>query len=221
MSGGGRPWASRADVLLLTEVEDRRRAELLASAAGMAYVVVLRDSDTDTAIASRAPMRNAQRLTIDPPGRLQSNDSNILSAETDLGGYPHQVVVTHWGIRDANDVLFEPWKSSPSRLQAVQAILGSLTPQRTAIAIIGGDLNAYSGIGPQDQPGATVEVTWLSNEMKDAFATLGLPNDAHCSNQRIDYVFVRGPYAPFKYEACFSEAEPSDHRFILVTLIAE
>jgi endonuclease/exonuclease/phosphatase family metal-dependent hydrolase len=216
----GRVLGSMADVLLLTEVADRRRAEIVANSAGMPYVVVLRDSDSDIAIASRTPLRDVQRQTIDPPGALSSNDSNILSAQTDLGGYPHQVVVTHWGIRDANDELFGPERSSPSRGQAAAAILQLIAP-RPAIAIVGGDLNAYSGIGPQVQSGSTAEVDLIRTRMVDAFAALGLPEAAHCSNQRIDYVFVSGPYAPVAYEACFADSSPSDHPFVLVTLVAD
>lgn len=164
-----------ADVLLLTEVEDRRRAEVMASAAGMPYVVVLRESDSDLAIASRAPLRDVQRRVIDPPSRLASNNSNILYAQTDLGGYPHQVVGTHWGIRDADDELFPPNRSSPSRLRAAETILELLVPP-PAIGIVGGDLNAYSGLGPQDHDddsstpdfqGSTTEVDLLRGSLTD------------------------------------------------------
>lgn len=214
----GQTLGSQADILLLTEVRDRRVAELLASAAGKQFVT----DYAGLAIASRAPLRNVRRETIDPPGRLTSNDSNILSAQTDLGGYPHQVVVTHWGIRDANDEEFGPERSSPSRLQAAETILNLLEP-KPAIVIVGGDLNAYSGIGPQEfGPGVgTAEVNLLRSELTDTFEFLALPNERHCSNQRIDYIFVRGPYRPIRYEACFLDAAPSDHPFVLVTLAAQ
>ena len=49
---------------------------------------------------------------------------------------------------------------------------------------------------------------------------MNLANGAHCSNQRIDYIMVSGPYVPVKYEACFSDASPSDHPFVLTTFEA-
>lgn len=226
----GRNLGSRSDILLLTEVLDRRIAELVAGAAGMAHVVTLRDAYyCDLAIASRAPLRNVQRKIIDPPGTLTSNDSNILSAETDLGGYPHTVVATHWAIRDTNDVFFAGHQPSPSRLLAAQAILNLLPPQ-PAIAIVGGDLNAFSGYGPQDTDndpqtpdfvGGTPEVERLYTRLADPFVVLNVPNAEHCSNGRGDYVLYSGPYAPVRYEACFPDDEPSDHPFVLVTLVPE
>jgi hypothetical protein len=220
---------AKADVLLLTEVEDRRRAELVAGAAGMPYVAVLRETDSDIAIASRAPLRNIQRRVIDPPGRLTSNDSNILSAETDIGGYPHTVVATHWGIKGANDVQYDGHQASPARLEAAQAIL-SLLPPAPAIAFVGGDLNAFSGFGPQDHDnnlatpdwiGGTPEVALLYTRLKDPFVVLQIPNAEHCSNGRGDYVLYAGAYAPVAYQACFPEDEPSDHPFVLVTFVPE
>jgi hypothetical protein len=225
----GRNLGSLADVLLLTEVEDRRIGELVAGAAGMAYMVLLRDSNADVAIASRAPLRNVQRKVIDPPGTLSSNDSNILSAETDLAGYPHAVVATHWGIRDANDVPAPGHEPSPSRLLAAQAIL-DLLPPPPAIALVGGDLNAFSGYGPQDHDGdlqtpdfvgGTPEVARLYTRLADPFVLLGVANAEHCSNGRGDYVLYCGPYAPVRYEACFAHDEPSDHPFVLVTMVPE
>lgn len=163
----GKRLGSQADILLLTEVEDRRRAELLAFAAGMPYVVVLRETDSDIAIASRRPLRSVNRQTITPPNsRLGSAQSNILSAVTELDGYPHQVVVSHWGVRDANDVSVGPIGDSPSRQETVNAILGLLaSPPATVIA--GGDLNAYSGVGPQHSPGASPAITRLRSNLVD------------------------------------------------------
>jgi endonuclease/exonuclease/phosphatase (EEP) superfamily protein YafD len=221
--GWGQFLNNRVDVLMLTEIPDRRRAELLANAAGLPYVVMLQEGYyADVAIASRTPLRNVQRQVIDPDpsGGLDSAHSNILSAETDIRLYRHQIVSTHWGIRDANDVPADAWRSSPARLEAANAILALLNPP-PAIAIVGGDLNAYSGIGPQRQPGATDEVAQLSRALTDPFVTLGIANELHCSDQRIDYIFVRGAYVPTSYEACFEEALPSDHPFVLVTLVAD
>lgn len=222
----GQQLGAKADVLMFTEVVDQRRAELLANAAGMSNVVKMNGGDV--AIASRTALYNIQTRVIDPPGRLSSNNSNILSAQSDIAGFPHQFVVTHWGIRDANDVPMGPEISSPSRLLAAQAIVG-MTPTSSRLAFVGGDLNAYSGFGPQDHDGepatpdfvgSTNEVDLLRTWFVDPFIGMNLTNDAHCSNQRIDYVMARGPYVPVKYEACFSEALPSDHPFLLITFEA-
>lgn len=222
----GQQLGAKSDVLLLTEVLDQRRAELIADAAGMAHVFKL--ADGDVAIASRTPLYNIQTRIIDPPGQLTSNNSNILSAQSDIGGFPHQFIATHWGIRDANDVLFPAHTSAPSRLRAAQAMIG-MTPASSRVVFVGGDLNAYSGFGPQDHDGdpatpdfagSTTEVDALRTRFSDPFITMNLANDAHCSNQRIDYVMTSGPYVPVKYEACFSEAGPSDHPFLLITFEA-
>jgi endonuclease/exonuclease/phosphatase (EEP) superfamily protein YafD len=205
-----------ADVVLLTEVRERRVAELIGTAAGRPYVV----SYDDLAIVSRAPLRNVKQRRVDPgPGRLGSRFSHILSAESDLGGFPHQLVVTHWGIRDANDQLVPPETSSSGRTQAANEVLALLTSDDIPV-IVGGDLNAYSGQGPQRVPGVgTSEVQVLAGRLTDAFAAVGAADDAHCSDQRIDYLFSRGPIAPMSYTACFPFATPSDHPFVAVTYV--
>lgn len=222
----GNTFGSKVDILLLTEVEDLRRAQLVASAAGMQHVVVLQDTDSDVAIASRTPLRNVERRSIIPSGRLGSRKSNILSAISDIGGYPHQLIVAHWGIRDDGDVSFPPNVSSPSRLAAAHTILSLLSPQ-PAIVIVGGDLNAYSGVGPQDVDndastadvvGGVEEIDILRSRLVDSFSNPGL---THCSNQRIDYVLIRGQYVPTAYESCFSNPYPSDHPYVQVTLEAQ
>jgi len=222
----GQQLGAKADVLMLTEVIDQRRAELLANAAGMAHVVKMNGGDV--AIASRTPLYNVQARVIDPPGRLSSNNSNILSVQSDIDGFPRQFVGTHWGIRDANDVLMGADTSSPSRLLAAQEIV-SMAPLSSKLAFVGGDMNAYSGFGPQDNDGnsatpdfvgSTNEISFLRTRFSDPFIIMNLANDAYCSNQRIDYVMTGGPYIPVKYEACFSDASPSDHPFVLVTFEA-
>ncbi len=217
---------SKADVVMFTEVPDQRRAELLANAAGMAHVVMM--SGGGVAIASRTPLYNIQTRVIDPPGHLLSNDSKILSVRSDIDGIPHQFIGTHWGIRDANDVLMPANTSSPSRLLAAQAIVG-MVPTSSSLVFVGGDMNAYSGFGPQDHDGnsatpdfvgSTNEVNLLLARFSDPFITMNLANEAHCSNSRFDYVMVGGPYVPVKYEACFTEASPSDHPIVLITFEA-
>jgi len=222
----GTVFGSIADVLLLTEVEDLRRAQLIASAAGMNHVVALRDKDSDLAIVSRTPLRNIERRTISPPSAYPSGNSNILSAMSDIDGAPHQLVVTHWGIRDAGNVEVYPWTASPFHLAAATTILGLLSPA-PQISIVGGDLNAFSGVGPQDPDsdpstpdiaGGVPAIDLLRVNLTDTFSAL-LPNATHCSNQRIDYVFIRGGgYVPSAYEACYSNPFPSDHPYVLVTL---
>jgi hypothetical protein len=211
----GRDLGNLADVLLLTEVPDQRRAELLAQAAGMGHVHKM--SNGDVAIASRWPLRDIQEQVIDPPGRLSSNNSNILSAVIDIAGWPHRFIATHWGIRDANDVLAPADTSAPARLQAAQAITALAVPSPAEV-FVGGDLNAYSGFGPQEPPGSRVstqEASWLRDRFNDAFTAMRKGDGDHCSNQRIDYVMARGAYTPVLYEAC-RNASPSDHPFVLV-----
>ena len=206
----------KADVLLLTEVEDRRRAELIANAAGMTNVVL----HGDVAIASRGPIRNVDRYTVDPPNSsLGSAESNLMVAETDLGNYPHQVAVAHFGIRDANDELFEPWRSAPGRLEAAQKIIAEIDQRNNADpVIVGGDFNAYSGVGPQDRPGATAEVTTLRNRFTDPLTVLNVP-DADLCGGRIDYILVTG-YVPTSYKQDCTANEPSDHPMVLAVIEA-
>jgi endonuclease/exonuclease/phosphatase (EEP) superfamily protein YafD len=209
----GKELGSQADVLLLTEVRDRRTAQILAAAAGM-HVLLMNDETAGLAIASRGPIRKISEHVVEPGG------STILAAWTDLDGYPHQVVVTHWGFRDAQGRRFAAHESMPARVQAADRILAVLAPP-PAIAFVGGDLNAYSGVGPQREPGGTAEVARIASEMTDSFVSLRMTDDRHCSDQRIDYVFSRGPVVPRRYEACFTGATPSDHPFVLVTYEAQ
>lgn len=204
-----------ADVLLLTEVPDLRRAQLLAQAAGLPHVHKM--GQGDLAIAARWPLRAIREQVIDPPGWLSSNNSNILAATVDIDGWPHQFIATHWGIRDANDVLAPADTSAPSRLQAAQAI-GALALAPPADVFVGGDLNAYSGFGPQEPPGSRVstqEMDWLRAHFNDAFTAMQKADSDHCSNQRIDYVMARAAYTPVLYDAC-RNGSPSDHPFVLV-----
>ena len=92
----------------------------------------------------------------------------------------------------------------------------------------GGDLNAYSGVGPQDNDGlpgtpdfvgSASEIDFLRTRFSDPFIRMNLGNGDHCSNQRIDYIMSSGPYVPVKYETCF-DATPSDHPFVLITFEA-
>jgi endonuclease/exonuclease/phosphatase (EEP) superfamily protein YafD len=211
----GQQLGRHANALILTETPDLRRAQLVADAAGLPHVVFF----NDVAIVSQAPIRDVKRHRVDPPGNLTSNDSIILAAQTDLGGYPHQIIGTHWGIRDANDELFPAERSAPGRIEAAKKIVEMLDPS-VPVTFVGGDLNAYSGVGPQRVPGSTAEVDLLRGALTDPYIAMSEPNDRHCSDQRIDYVMFRGPVSPIRYSACFPEAGPSDHPFVLVTFSA-
>lgn len=202
----GQQLVSQADVAFLQELPDERRAQLVTSWAGMPYFAYF----VNTAIASRAPLRNVTRRDI--------NGSIIISAETDLEGYPHQIIGVHFTTNDANGKV-KPWLSSAWRVKASNELLGLLKPP-PGIVIVGGDFNAYSGVGPQIEAGATTEIDLLRAALTDVYSALGLPDEAHCSNQRIDYIFVRGPYSPAEYKACFPESEPSDHAFVWARLEA-
>ncbi|MFD6313216.1 endonuclease/exonuclease/phosphatase family protein [Streptomyces nigra] len=210
----------KADVLLLTEVEDRRRAELIAQAAGMPNVVLKQDRDSDLAILSRGPIRHVHRYTVDPPNsRLDSAQSNLMVAETDLGNHPHQVAVAHLAIRDANDELFEPWRSAPGRLEAAQRIIAEIDRRSSNDpVIVGGDFNAYSGLGPQERPGATAEVSALRHRFTDPLTVLNVPDTDLCG-VRIDYILLSG-YAPTSYKQDCTANEPSDHPMVLAVLEA-
>lgn len=220
----GNELGSRADVWLLTEVIDQHHAEMVATAAGLPFVEKMPDGDV--AIASRTPLRNVQVGKIVPRGVLTSRISHMISADTTIAGTTHRFVSTHWGIRDDGDALFGPDHSSPSRLRAAQVVLDMLgTP--AGLAFAGGDMNAYSGVGPQDHDndgntpdfiGHMSEVDWLRTVLRDPFMELQIPNDQYCSNSRIDYVMVTGSYVASKFEACFGGSpSPSDHPFVLVT----
>lgn len=212
----GRYLRDKADVLLLSEVVDLRRAELIANAAGMTNVV----RHADVAIASRGPIRDVYRYTVDPPGsRLDSANSNVLVAETDLGNFPHRVAAAHFGIRDANDELFEPWRSAPGRLAAAQRIIAEIDRRDSAApVIVGGDFNAYSGLGPQDRPGATTEMTTLRARFTDPLTVLSVPDTDLCGG-RIDFILVTGN-VPTSYKQDCTANEPSDHPMVLAVIEA-
>jgi endonuclease/exonuclease/phosphatase (EEP) superfamily protein YafD len=197
----GETLVSQADVAFFQELPNEQRAQLVAPAAGLPYVAYLEN----TAIASRAPLRDLRRLNVD--------GSIIIAATTDLGGHPHTIVGAHFNAR------VRPWEMSTSRVAAARELL-ALLPPAPGIVLAGGDFNAYSGIGPQVMAGGTPEIDMLRAAMTDVFSALGLPDDAHCSNQRIDYLFVRGSYTPNEYKACFPESTPSDHPFVWARLVA-
>lgn len=218
---------SKADVLLLNEVIDHRIALLLANAAGMPFVHKM--SDGDVAIIAREQLYNIQEHKVAAPGNnnLGSNYSSILSAVINIAGYPHQFYSTHWAIR-SNDTLYPAHWSSTARLLAAKKIIDTALPL-PEIVIIGGDLNAFSGYGPQDHDenqgtpdwvGPTAEVELLRNRFRDPFVEINMTNNDYCSNKRIDYILVDGPYVPVRYEACFAEASPSDHPLVIVTFEA-
>lgn len=198
-----------ADVVLLTEVPARRRAEVLAGAAGMPYVGTLQDNFfTDVAIASRFPLRDMTRLRVSSGPR--GNDSNILSAMSDIGNFPHQFVVNHWATRDADGVDGGPRVSIAGRLDAASAVIGLLATDDIPI-VVGGDLNALA---------ETAEVRqFTTTGLSDAFVALAAPPEAHCFDRRIDYLFSRGPMVPSSYDGCEAFASPSDHPFVVVTYL--
>lgn len=219
----GRELGSKADIWLLTEAMDQRRAELVAQTAGMPYVV--KSPQGDVAIASRTPLQNVQTRMIEPSGTLTSKNSHVIAADTVIAGTPHRFISTHWGIRDSNNALFPAQFSSPSRLLAANAVL-ELAGNPPGIVFVGGDMNAYSGSGPQDHDNdpttnplflATAEIAQLYSVFRDPFKEMQIPNEQYCSNQRIDYVLVTGPYVGKSFEACHGNAPaPSDHPFVLV-----
>jgi hypothetical protein len=218
----GRELASLTDVILLTEVPDQRRADLVAAGAGFAHAVKM--ADGDVAIVSRTPLYDVRTRTITPRGWLTSRLSHVMSARTNIHGAAHQFIVTHWGIRDEGDVLPGADRSTPARLQAPQAVLSFAVSD--VPVFVGGDMNAYSGAGPQDHDGdastpdvtnGTDEIALLRTRFRDPFVDLGVTNDRYCSNSRIDYVMNAGPTVPVSYEACFTGASPSDHPYVLAT----
>jgi hypothetical protein len=226
----GRELGSKVDVLMLEEVLDQRRAELVAHAAGLPHV--LKMSNGDVAVASRTPLYNVQMRTIDVPGRLTSSDSHILSVQTNIEGAPHQFIAAHWSIRDGDtDADQRPAHvSSPFRLQAAQA-MAALVSSSGIPVFAGGDFNAFSGVGRQDHDdndntpdfvGSTTEVDFILTKFTDPFIALGVSD--FCSNKRIDYVLMAKPssYYPVSSETCpfFTPALPSDHPFVLATFEA-
>jgi hypothetical protein len=133
------------------------------------------------------------------------------------------------GVRDLHAIASAvAQQRAPSRLLAAQTIINLISPS-SRVVFVGGDLNAFSGFGPQDHDdnpatpdfsGSTAEVDLLRGRFIDPFVVMKQTNDVHCSNKRIDYVMASGAYIPIKYEACFREATPSDHPFVLVTFEA-
>jgi endonuclease/exonuclease/phosphatase family metal-dependent hydrolase len=199
----GQTAASQADVIFMQEVPDQRRAELVATSAGMSHLIYY----INTAVASRARIRDVKRRDV--------SGSIIVSGVTDLRGWPHQVVSVHFTTHGSPGNV--PWLRSQLRVDAANETLSLLAPA-PEIAIVGGDFNAYSGVGPQIQSGSTEEMDLMRARLRDVYTTLGLADDQHCSNQRIDYILIQGPYVPTAYNACSGLGTPSDHPFVLATL---
>ena len=219
---------AQADVWVLTEIMNLADAQFIGNAAGLPFVSM--HPNGDVAIASRTPLTNIQSRQIDPPGRLSSGISNILSVETSIDGVMHQIIGTHWGIRSANDTLLCACNSDPDRIQAANTILALAFGSTAPAKFVAGDMNAYSGFGPQDHDGdpltpdfvgSTAEVDLLRSVFVDPFVFLNKDNSSVCSNQRIDYVMVKGRYQATQYNANFcNEASPSDHPFVMATFEA-
>lgn len=224
----GEQLGAMADVWVLTEVKSLTEAQFIANAAGMPHVKM--HPGGDIAIASRTPLYGEQIRTIDPPGNLTSGLSNILSVTTTIDGVAHQIIGTHWGIRGAADRQLCACESDLHRLQAAQAILDFTNASTAPAKFVAGDMNAYSGFGPQDHDGdsntpdfvgSTTEVDLLRSLFVDPFVFLNKDNSSVCSNQRIDYVMAKGAYRPTDYNANFcNAASPSDHPFVIATFEA-
>lgn len=124
------------------------------------------------------------------------------------------------GIRDARDEHFEPWRSAPGRLDAARQIIAEVDRRDPADpVIVGGDFNAYSGLGPQEVPGAvTAEVTTLRDRFTDPLTVLTVP-DADLCGWRIDYILVTGN-VPTSYKQDCTANEPSDHPMVIALIEA-
>jgi len=205
------------DVLLLNGVPDRRRAELVATMAGLPHLALLREENTDVAILSREPLIDVRRQVVTPDGQLPARLSAVVGADAVFENYPLRIIAAHFGTLEAQDQYAGPETSSLSRFLAAEAIVEML-PRKPGPAIVGGTLNAYSGVGPQMQPGVgTAEIALLSERLLDSFAWLKRSDGAHCSEQRLDYLMSTPEYVPTRYEACFSDAAPTTHPFVRVT----
>jgi hypothetical protein len=75
-----------------------------------------------------------------------------------------------------------------------------------------------AGLGPQDRPGATTEMTTLRNRFTDPLTVLNVP-DADLCGGRIDYILVTG-YVPTSYKQDCTANEPSDHPMVLAVIEA-
>lgn len=123
---------------------------------------------------------------------------------------------------------FGPHENAPGRLEAAQSVVDFADTSNVDVVLVGGDMNALAGSGPQDHDddsntpdwvGSTAELDLLKGRFLDPFVFLGAAQP-HCSNKRIDFVLLQGAYIPVSYETCFAGATPSDHPFVLVTFEA-
>ena len=221
----GRELGERSDVMLLSEVgpndddqKVRRRAKLVADAAGMPYF----ETSGDVAIISRTQLYSVLSKVVRPDSfwpLSNGHNSYILSVKTNISGTPHQFIANHWGVRDVNHAgTAEPWWSSPTRFKAAQQVL--VLADWTIPVFVGGDLNAYSGVGPQNAPGSTDEVSELRTRLTDVF--IRLQNTKHCGGHRIDYVMFSGRwYIPTVYDSCSDLGVGSDHPAVLAQFKSE
>jgi Endonuclease/Exonuclease/phosphatase family len=231
----------RADVLALSEVKRLSRVETVARAGGFPYFVKPSDQK-DLAILSRGPIMSSDFVRLYPEGGKERSGSNNLAAITELGGYPHQIIATHWAINDANHNRVDPSVALPGHFRAARWVVNRLAtprfaPPPNASTFVAGDMNAFSGYanGPEQPGGSTPAMQLLASRMTDALrhfaddnklnnpdGELNDPGGWHRSDKRIDYVFSTGSYVPILYES-WSEGPdapfrvPSDHPYVLVT----
>jgi endonuclease/exonuclease/phosphatase (EEP) superfamily protein YafD len=201
----GRELIAQADIASVQELGDESFLPVIAQAAGLSHYTA-RPHQLDVAILSRYPLTDAADYSFE--------GGAIYAATALIDGVDHRIFALHWKHRP------EPWVTDIHRLEAARLVRDLSAAETFAIAA--GDLNVCATsiatnadeCEGRDAPG--VETATLGEAMADAF--LKVPSARHCSNKRIDVVFVRG-YDVSAYDGC-QDSNPSDDPFVLVGLSA-
>jgi hypothetical protein len=205
LRGWGERLFRKADIVFLQEV-----LEFLArpDVSGIPYFTLMQeDFFTDLAILSRFPLNRVSAISKDK--------SNTLLATATIYGVKHLLASVHWNGHD--DV------STSSARAAANDLIDYLDHNALRLnfseVIVGGDLNCFSGDGPEGHAGLNLpEYTTLRSRFDDIYTQFN-PRPDPGSNKRIDYLFIlhRAQYEFVDFNWTL-DSFPSDHPFVIAGL---
>lgn len=198
---------SGADIVFLQEVDSgTRRSEgqdqagVLAATSGLHNFAYGKNLDFEgggygNALLSRLPIAGVRNHPI-PPLPTTLEQRGVLQAVVEFRGEKLHLFDTHYPL------------TAVERTEATHLVL-SLVGQVKGPVVFGGDLNAED-----DSP----EVTSLAQQLQDGSGRPAAPTfPADTPQQRIDYLFYRGPFRAESFTVI--ETQASDHLPIMMELV--
>lgn len=191
-------------------------------------------------ILSRHPLRNL-RLHTAPGGSLVSKGFGTLQATVQIAGRDHQVFATRFAPMHAPDSpAFDPQAEANNRAAHQQALqLVRAVPAHVRL-VFGGDLNAAwsqtsptGGQPPGEWARAFRDESGLKEVLREhpnphgpgrsnCFQPSDVPHgpaDTSYIDNRVDYLYYRGPYEVSDAEFRCGAPAASDHPYLVATLV--